>query len=50
MQNLKILNNKEVKKIMNELKEQYGTNVKLDFAFFENTKGKVYLLSKKFNT
>jgi len=48
MQNLKILNNKEVKKIMNELKEQYGTTEKLDFAFFENFKSKVYILSKKF--
>jgi NOL1/NOP2/fmu family ribosome biogenesis protein len=48
MQNLKILNNKEVKKIMKELKEQYDTDVKLDFAWFKSSKNKIYLLSKKF--
>ncbi|MEA3379199.1 MAG: hypothetical protein U9Q69_06235 [Nanoarchaeota archaeon] len=48
MQNLKILNNKEVKKIKKELKKNYGSEEDLDFVFFKSSKDKIYLLGKKF--
>lgn len=48
MQNLKILNNKEVKKIVKELKDVYGTDVKFDYVFFRSSRDKIYILSKKY--
>jgi len=48
MQNLKILNSKDVKKIVKELEEIYGSDLKNDYAFFQNNDGKIFLLSKKF--
>lgn len=48
MQNLKILNNKEVKKILKELKEVYGSEEKLDYVFFKSSRDKIYVLSKKY--
>ena len=48
MQNLKILNSKEVKKIVRELEEIYGSDLKNDYVFFQNNDGKIFILSKKF--
>lgn len=46
MQN--ILNSKEIKKILNLLKEQYGIKeLKIDKAFLKSTKDKLYLVNKK---
>ncbi|MBU2640177.1 MAG: hypothetical protein KKG75_05755 [Nanoarchaeota archaeon] len=48
METLKVLNRKKIKEILNTLKERYGFNGKLDYVFFINSKGKIFLLSKKF--
>ncbi len=48
MQNLKILNSKEVKRIVRELDEIYGSDLKKDCVFFQNNDGKIFILSKKF--
>jgi NOL1/NOP2/fmu family ribosome biogenesis protein len=48
MQHLKILNRKEIKPILKFLKENFDMSSELDYVFFENPKGKIYLLSKKF--
>jgi NOL1/NOP2/fmu family ribosome biogenesis protein len=45
---LKILNKKKIKEILSKLDNQYGFKDKLDYAFFMNPKGKIFLLSKKF--
>lgn len=46
MQNLKILNSREVKGIHKLLKEQFGFLEELDFFFLMNTKNKVYIINK----
>jgi len=46
MQNLKILNKKQTKEILNLIKKQWGADLKLDYAFLKNEKGKVFLLNK----
>ena len=44
----RILNSKEIKKILNWLKEHYSIKeLKIDKAFLQNTKDKIYLISKK---
>jgi NOL1/NOP2/fmu family ribosome biogenesis protein len=48
MQHLKILNRKEIKVILKFLKENFDMSSEPDYVFFENPKGKIYLLSKKF--
>ena len=42
------MNKKKIKEILNNLNKQYGFNGKLDYAFFMNSRGRVFLLSKKF--
>ena len=50
MTSLKILNNKEKKKIIELMKNYYGTSeIKLDYVFMKNKDDKVYLLSKDFS-
>jgi len=46
MQNLKILNKKETKEILNLIDNQWNADIKLDYAFLTNNKGKVYLANK----
>jgi len=48
MQNLRILNNKEVRKILKEIEEHFGSKIKLDYAFLQNNEGKIFLISRKF--
>lgn len=48
MQNLKILNKKETKHILQVLEEQYGFQGELDYAFLLSTKNKIYIISKAF--
>lgn len=44
----KILNTREVKRILNWLKEHYDIKeLKIDKAFLKSTKDKIYLISKK---
>jgi len=47
MQKLTILNSKQIKQIKTLLTEQYGFYGELDYAFFVNSKGKVYILNKE---
>lgn len=46
MQNLKILNKKQTKEILNLIKKQFNAEFKSDFAFLKNEKGKIYLINK----
>ena len=49
METLKALNKKQIKEILKNIKEQYGIkNLKLDFIFYKNTKGRIFLLSNEF--
>lgn len=48
MQNLKILNKKQIKKILEIIKKQYGCKVNLDYAFLQNEKNRVYIANKEF--
>lgn len=46
MQNIRILNSKEIKHIHQQLEEQFTFTKKLDFAFLMNQKNKIYIVSK----
>jgi len=46
MLELKILNNKEIKKINNLIENQWGAKIKLDFGFLKNSKNRVFVISK----
>ena len=46
MKNLKILNNKEIKKILKLLDNQFGFKEKLNYVFLMNKKNKIYLVNK----
>ena len=48
MQNLKILNSKEIKHIIALLEEHFGFNKKLDYAFLMNNKNRIFLIDKDF--
>ena len=47
MQNLKILNKKEIKNILELIKNQWGCDVELDYAFLINQKNKIFLANKE---
>ena len=44
----KILNTREVKEILAELKEHFGTEAMIEDAMVEGGDGKIYLISRKF--
>lgn len=46
MPELKILNNKEIKKIYELIKNQWGAKIKLDYGFLQNQKHRVFIISK----
>ena len=46
MQNLKILNTKEIRNILELIKKQWGCSFKADYAFLQNEKGRTYIVSK----
>jgi len=46
LQKMRILNTREVKEIIEKLDEQFGFNEKLDYAFLQNNKEKIFLMSK----
>ena len=50
MENLKFLNKKEIGRILNKIKEQFGIK-KLDFDYgiLQNKQGKIFLISKDIN-
>ena len=47
MQELKILNGKEIKEIYGLIEEQWGAKVKLDYGFLKNQKNKVFVINKE---
>ena len=46
MQNLKILNSKEIKVIMREINDQWGFDKKLDYVFLKNNKDKIFITTR----
>ncbi len=47
MQNLKILNKKEIRNILKKLEEHFGIRkIDLDYGFLQNKEGKIFLISK----
>ncbi|MDP7179879.1 MAG: hypothetical protein QF824_01250 [Candidatus Woesearchaeota archaeon] len=46
MQNIKILNKKEIKQILSLVEQQWGPNIDLDYVFLQNTKNKIYIVNK----
>ena len=50
MQNLKVLNKKEIKRILDKIKEQYGIDeISLDYGMLQNKDGKIFLITKNIN-
>ena len=47
MQNLKILNKKEIKNILKLIKKQWDCDIKLDYTFLKNEKDKLYIVTKE---
>jgi NOL1/NOP2/fmu family ribosome biogenesis protein len=47
MQNLKILNKKETKVILNALESQWGFTGSLDYAFLKTEKGRIYIANRE---
>ena len=47
---LKILNKKEIKRILEKIKEQFGVyNFEFDYGMLMNKEGKIFLVSKAIN-
>ena len=46
MQKLKILNRKEIKKIIELIKKQWDSDVELDYVFLKNEKGKLFIVNR----
>lgn len=46
MQQLKILNKREVKKIIEIIKKQWEADVKLDYCFLMNNKDKIFIVNR----
>jgi NOL1/NOP2/fmu family ribosome biogenesis protein len=47
MQNLKILNKKEIKSILESINKQWGCDIKLDYAFLMNQNNRIFLANKE---
>ena len=47
MQNLKILNKKEIKNIFSLIEKQFGCKTNLDYVFLINKKNKIYVVNKE---
>jgi len=46
MSQLKILNKKEIKEIINLIEKQWGAKLKLDYVFLRNNKNRVFVVNK----
>ena len=46
MQQLKILNTRELKKLREHIVAEFGTFLKNDYAYLQNDKGKIFLINK----
>ena len=47
MPDLKILNSREVKEIYAKIEEQWGCRLKLDYGFLQNSKNRVFIVTKE---
>ena len=47
MPELKILNNKEIKKILSLIENHWGAKLKLDYGFLKNQKNRVFVITKE---
>lgn len=47
MQNLKFLNKKEIKNILNLIKNQWNCDIELDYVFLISEKDKIYIVNKE---
>jgi len=47
MKKLKILNTREIKEIYKKLKEQFGFDEKLNYAFLQDQKNKIWIVSRE---
>ena len=47
MQNLRVLNRKEIKELFNKIKEQYGIeDMELEYVFLRNNEGKIFIANR----
>ncbi len=46
MPELKILNNKEIKEVLELVEKQWGAKLKLDYGFLKNPKGRYFIINK----
>jgi len=46
MQNIRILNKKEVKQILNLIEKQFDAKLSIDYVFLKTEKEKIYLINK----
>ncbi|MFH0868442.1 MAG: hypothetical protein V1831_03955 [Candidatus Woesearchaeota archaeon] len=46
MPDLKILNSKEIKEILKLIESQWGAKLKLDYAFLQNPKNRVFIVNR----
>lgn len=46
MPELKILNSREIKEILNLIEKQWGAKIKLDYGFLKNNKNRIFIISK----
>lgn len=46
MQQLKILNKKEIKKIIEIIKKQWNADIKLEYAFLMNNKNRLFIVNR----
>jgi len=46
MSQLKILNKKEIKEILNSIDKQWGAKIELNYAFLKNPKNKIFIVNK----
>ena len=46
MQNLKILNKKEIKQIMELAEKQWDCDIDLDYVFLQNNKNRIFIVNK----
>ena len=47
MPELKILNSREIKDVMEMIEKQWGAKIKLDFGFLRNNKNRIFIVSKE---
>ena len=47
MQNIKILNSKEIKKVIELVSDQWECDIELDYVFLQNNKDRIFIVNKE---